>query len=329
MINDSFVSGSPAARINHENNDNNRLSERTTQLMSSYRDYISEVDSDLKGFTSSDYRRTASMTAGPAVCGRNSAAALTVGSNEVPFGTSDAASLIHDYSFGSVDSMGRKYSHPIFHSKKFKRSLFTGVVVTIALVGVVVGIKTQMRPRNLPNWNEELKDVLKEDGATKEQGVHWPAPSQDESLNKNGDIVSDSAAASPAEQIGSILHQKFKPLWLGVNEGWNGGSHDDAIQFCESIRGRKLCSYAVICPKGDGPDAIVMGGRHMAEFKVENEQYAPLFGSGNNWVMIGQKDGDPSTKCKTYHQLEKKHPEWGLNSDRADIKKNIMCCNYS
>ena len=334
-------SGSFAASLseeNEKNQDNILLAERTSQLMSSYRDYISEVDYDVKGYAPSDHRRTPTTNTAPLIRDWNGATAAsspTVGLDEVPFGSSDAASFTFndDYSFGSVDSKERKYSHPVFRSRKFKRSLFTGVVVACALVGVVVGVKTQMHPRNLPDWNEELKEELEEDSNNKEEEVHWPVQDQEEPLNKDGDIASDSkqgtGASTPGGKIGSILHQKFKPLWLGAREGWNGGSHDDAIEFCESVRGRKICPYAAICPAGDGEDAMVMGGRHMTEFKVEDEQYAPVFGSGNNWVMIGQKDGDPSTKCKTYHQLERGDPEWGVTSDRADIKKNIMCCNFN
>jgi len=331
-------SGSFAASLNEEdekNRDNILLAERTSQLMSSYRDYISEVDSDVKGYSLSDHRRTPLTKPGPLIRDWNSAAAApspTVGLNDIPFGSSDSASLIADRSFSSFGSKERKYSHSIFQSKKFKRSLFTGVVVACALVGVVVGVKKQMHPRNLPDWNEELKEVLEEETSVKAE-VRWPAPDQEESLNKDGHITSDSkpdaGAASPAGQIGSILHQKFKPLWLGAKAGWYGGSHSDAIEFCESVRGRKICPYAAICPQGDGEDAIVMGGRgHKVEFKVEDEQYAPVFGMGNNWVMIGQKEGDPSAKCKTYHQLERVDPDWGLTSDRADIKKHIMCCNF-
>ena len=38
--------------------------------------------------------------------------------------------------------------------------------------------------------------------------------------------------------LGQILHDKFKPLWLSAKEGWNGGSHDEALQFCKNIRGK-------------------------------------------------------------------------------------------
>jgi hypothetical protein len=142
------------------------------------------------------------------------------------------------------------------------------------------------------------------------------------------------------QQIGNILHQQFKPLWFSTQDGWNGGSHADAIEFCRSVRNRNLCPYAVICPNGDGSDAFVMPGHsygHKSEFIVDGEQYAPVYGSGNNWVLIGEKEQQSSgttssttkNKCKTTLQLDgTANPYWGWSSERADMKKHIMCCNF-
>ena len=160
----SFVNGesvgSLAASVKDEveNQENARLAERTSHLMSSYRDYISEVDLDVKGYSASDIRRKASTNTGPLISDWKSASAAGLSSqNQVPFGSTDAASLMDDYSFSSVDdTSARKYSHPIFHSRKLRRSIFTVLVAVCALVGVVVGVKKQMLATNLPNWNEEL-----------------------------------------------------------------------------------------------------------------------------------------------------------------------------
>ena len=82
-----------------------------------------------------------------------------------------------------------------------------------------------------------------------------------------------------------------------------------------------------------------MGGRHALEFKVEGEQYAPILGGDNHWVMVGNTnntddggmgDKDSSTKkCMTHRQLEGKNPEWGLNGDRSEVKQHIMCCTVN
>jgi len=130
-----------------------------------------------------------------------------------------------------------------------------------------------------------------------------------------------------ASDISLTLHEKFKPLWLSGAEGWNGGSHADAIAFCKTIRNKTLCPYSAMCPHG--PGHAVMGGRHQLEFNVDGEQYAPVLGGENHWVMIGTKgdeDGDVRARCMTHSQLEGKAPEWGLSGERGELKQHIMCC---
>ena len=37
--------------------------------------------------------------------------------------------------------------------------------------------------------------------------------------------------------------QQLDPIWLDESHGWTGGSHDDAMKFCETLGKRKLCPY--------------------------------------------------------------------------------------
>ncbi len=144
-------------------------------------------------------------------------------------------------------------------------------------------------------------------------------------------LLSTEATATSINQpfdMTSTLHRKFKPFWLSSIDGWNGGSYDDAVEFCSSIRGKQLCPYSVMCPHG--PKNAVMGGYRKVVFEVDGEQYAPILGGENHWVMIGnmERDGE-SSKCMTHRQLEGKAPEWGLNEDREELKKYIMCCTVN
>ena len=54
----------------------------------------------------------------------------------------------------------------------------------------------------------------------------------------------DSAADTPAmDVVGGVvgaLHAKFKPLWLGEADGWTGGDHGDAVEFCAGLRDKSL-----------------------------------------------------------------------------------------
>mmetsp|Transcript_19779 Transcript_19779/g.34902 ORF Transcript_19779/g.34902 Transcript_19779/m.34902 type:complete len:441 (+) Transcript_19779:81-1403(+) len=138
---------------------------------------------------------------------------------------------------------------------------------------------------------------------------------------------SENAAATSsvaAFDLGKILHDKFRPLWLGSGEGWTGGSHDEAMQYCKNIRGKELCPYSAMCPYGPGSN--VLAGRRPVDFSSQGEQYAPVYGHANRWVMVGRKNGDVHTTCMSHEQLEMKPPSWGLNGDRAEVKSHIMCC---
>jgi len=172
-----------------------------------------------------------------------------------------------------------------------------------------------------------------------------PATASQTSTTNNNSATNNTANANTVtasfqqqqQQVDmtNILHQKFKPLWISTHEGWNGGSHDDAVRLCASIPGKKLCPYSAMCPHG--PGSAVMGGREHLEFEVEGEQYAPVMGGENHWVMIGSGGKDEeenassssSRKCMTHRQLEGRAPEWGLNGDRVEVKQHVMCCTIN
>lgn len=59
----------------------------------------------------------------------------------------------------------------------------------------------------------------------------------------------------------------------------------------------------------------------------EGEQWAPVkLGEGNEWVMVGMLNKDPSSTCRTYTQLHHKQALFGVDGSKVDIKKNILCC---
>lgn len=155
------------------------------------------------------------------------------------------------------------------------------------------------------------------------------SPKQEQALQSSTQTVAASADAvakpkqKPQLDMTALLRKQFKPLWFTSDEGWNGGSHDDAVNFCTAIRGKQICPYSAMCPQGPGHG--VMGGRHELEFLVEGEQYAPVLGGKNHWIMIGG-GSDSREKCKSHRQLEGSDPAWGLNGDRSEVKKHVMCC---
>ncbi|KAL3827255.1 hypothetical protein ACHAXA_004730 [Cyclostephanos tholiformis] len=187
--------------------------------------------------------------------------------------------------------------------------------------------------------NATMTTVQEEDG--KEETyvpIVKPGPEYYIENEEQEEVSSSSQVQSTVDSTILLLREQFKPLWLSSAEGWNGGSYSDAASFCNSIRGKELCPYSVICPQG--PGHAVMGGLREVEFVVDGEQYAPIAGGENHWVMVGDvrnanddgtqdEDAGMSTKCMTHRQLEGKNPDWGLNGDRNDVKMHIMCCTVN
>ena len=66
----------------------------------------------------------------------------------------------------------------------------------------------------------------------------------------------------------------------------------------------------------------------------DGEQWAPIskydnedIDNGNNWIMVGKKDGDPSSTCQQYEQLYGgKSPPWTADGSKTELKENILCC---
>ncbi len=115
---------------------------------------------------------------------------------------------------------------------------------------------------------------------------------------------------------------KYGPMWVGRDEGWDGGSYDDADFFCKTIQGH-LCPFDAYCPLGaSGP---IMPG-FPETFKNQEEHYAPVGGFENAWVNVGEFEGDASTTCLGYDQIHGNEPEWGLTTAQPELKRYILCC---
>jgi len=102
-------------------------------------------------------------------------------------------------------------------------------------------------------------------------------------------------------------------------------SYEDAEAFCEGLGEKHICPYEAYCPHGPGMNP---NGGHSADFNSEGEQWAPISGKSNAWVMIGRKHDNSATTCLTYEQLEGGEPDWGLTTDNQGAKFHIQCCSY-
>lgn len=156
---------------------------------------------------------------------------------------------------------------------------------------------------------------------------------------ENGDTSpaespADSSAQQPQEaqavqatpghvDVEDAVILALHPVWLDQAHGWSGGSHDDAIAFCDMISGMKVCPYAAYCPHG--PSKPPMKG-HADDFAAHGEQWAPMYGEENHWVQIGEKHENSATTCLSHVQLEGNKPDWGLDGTETQMKTYIMCC---
>lgn len=123
--------------------------------------------------------------------------------------------------------------------------------------------------------------------------------------------------------IEAVMKAEMRPVWLDRIDGWEGGSWDDAVVFCDGHGGRELCGYSTYCPYGTGQSIM---GSHRYDFEAEGVQWAPL-SQRNSWVMIGRKYQNSATTCLTFDWLEGSSPgDWGKGDGMAELKRHVMCC---
>jgi len=117
--------------------------------------------------------------------------------------------------------------------------------------------------------------------------------------------------------------------WFHAENGWNGGSHDDATHFCAlkeiNRKQMELCPYHMYCPQGPSRPSAESNGNIIGEGE-ESEQWAPSSGGDNQWVMVGMHGHNKATQCLTHTQLNGPAPSWGHDENNQEKKHHIMCC---
>eukprot|EP00985_Skeletonema_marinoi_P017771 scaffold9839_cov157-Skeletonema_marinoi.AAC.6 len=131
------------------------------------------------------------------------------------------------------------------------------------------------------------------------------------------------------QNMDEVIKASMAPTWYGKSDGWNGGSHSDAIDYCQKNGGgQNLCPYVGYCPYGEGNQPFP---GHPVDFNTERMQWSPwVEGTGKGWVLISQKYQNSATTCMTYRDLEGGTPPWdesGNSNLFAEAKKYILCCN--
>ena len=205
----------------------------------------------------------------------------------------------------------------------------------------------------IPQWGidgsepeKKLYTLCCKDPSYVSEGIKSPAVD----LTLGGPDITDAQMEQEGFSVEDAIAEGLKPIWLGLDDGWLGGSHSDGEWFCSGL-GKQLCPYAgklllcycfqlsikyiffspccvpfplAYCPHGPGQP---ISSGHTTD--ISDVQWAPVFGSENYWVMVGMKHGNSATTCFTHEDLEGGEPSWGLSTDNHEIKQHIMCCDAS
>ena len=131
------------------------------------------------------------------------------------------------------------------------------------------------------------------------------------------------------ENVNVVIQGMMAPTWYGKSDGWNGGSHSDAVNYCEnSAGGKTLCPYVGYCPNGEGHQPFP---GHPVDFNSETVQWSPWVEGGmKGWVLVSQMYQNSATTCMSYKDLEGGTPSWdenGSSNSFAEAKKYILCCD--
>jgi hypothetical protein len=136
---------------------------------------------------------------------------------------------------------------------------------------------------------------------------------------------------APAMSVEDGGVPEMNAIWFRVEDGWYGGSHDDAVHFCSTKEvdrvSMELCPYRAYCPLGPGAPPNVGYDDDSSPFI---DQWAPTSDGDNYWVMVGMLMEDNwTTQCLTHVQLDGSEPSWGHDGTNAEKKRHIMCCTPS
>ena len=99
-----------------------------------------------------------------------------------------------------------------------------------------------------------------------------------------------------------------RSVWHTRDNGWEGQTYDEAVEFCEMDRRFSLCPMEALCPMAD-LDAPLGG----VIDKEGPEQWAPISNAPNSWVSVG-----PDNTCQIFEVLNGKNAQWGFTGEGAE-----------
>jgi len=268
---------------------------------------------------------------------------------EAPTGTASAASGGWGRGRNYNHSNRVRYKHALFRSKRFKRGLIMIALATTVIV-VAVSVAKVKRQRKLPNWNEELNEMMTKEEAEKkaemEQYQEYQQQQQQASEQQQSgltpqqnndkvafDIVSEvlvhainvtkSEEYNPDQDLYLEMAYKYQPIWISRNTTYYAGTtYASAMFACADQQPNAMfpCPYEAYCPGGE--KNAPAGGYKGTD--ADPTQFAPILDHDNAWVQVSPHNGN---ECVKYDTLYGAAPAWGnvdyLNKDQTQY---VMCC---
>jgi len=203
----------------------------------------------------------------------------------------------------------KRYTLPLLHSKYVKTGV-TGVIVLGILLGTTIAL-----------FSGEGTDNAHEDPIVRDKDL------QQQSLQKDGnhaeDTGQDEILAEADLELYVKVFEEFEPMLHDREDGWEGQTYEDAIQYCSSTEGYEICSYAAICPLG--PDHEPVGGYKDNLSDGGSSLWVPISNGPNAWIGVSTDNS-----CVSYEEKLSRAPEWGITGEHnVDITQTILCCKRS
>lgn len=273
------------------------LAERTSQIMSSYQEYVSEIDAESAKGVDVEFGRSNSLPNYHVPFNETTGSAATTGFYRDFSQVDDsdlhryATSNLHDLpsSTGERGFLGPTRNNRIgfMRSKKFQ-GLFCSVLVGVAVLVLGMTIPNNKKNDAGENAKTELQQI---DESATEDDVDVMAGE----LGGLGSVVVQNPEGRPVNllddqelngrEYGKML-ELYQPKFFDRRH-WQGNTYADAVIFCATTERMSLCPYEAICPVGARgvPAAFII---------VDADQaFAPI-STGNaagEWVQIGSQNG--------------------------------------
>lgn len=295
-----------------------RLREKTSQILATYQDYLSDIESS----TSTTNDPFISKTK---IYSSSSISSSSRSKNDVN---------LHDIAHLRRYESHYKQQYSIEMRMKAQKHLITLTMcfLSVMCVSAVVSIAKSVRSQRVfPDLNGELdtarnnEDPLTDINAGRTGMAFSNAATGDvefdlEQLHENF-LSKQHQSKRHYDETASLyktIYSKYSPQLFSRESGWSGTTTIEAIKFCDSKMNGVVCPYEVYCPEGS--HSLPYGG-------VRDESNAwgfiPQWAATSNghWVSLSLENS-----CVLWGALHDGAPLWDSSGGNESETRHLMCC---